>query len=97
RAAVRALAGLAIGDGEQTARAVAVLFGEVVEPLGDAFGVAEAHAYVDGFADLGLTNGQIAARGHRWLDADPAPVEGELRLAVVLSKVTLGAEIFQAA
>ncbi|HZR00504.1 MAG TPA: glycosyltransferase family 9 protein [Chloroflexota bacterium] len=117
RAAVRALAGLAIGDGEQTARAVAVLFGEVVEPLGDAFGVAEAHAYVDvfaevidvarrhpraaaidrGLADLGLTNGQIAARGHRWLDADPAPVEGELRLAVVLSKVTLGAEIFQAA
>jgi plasmid stabilization system protein ParE len=52
RAAARRLAAQAIGEGPEAEAAVKALFAEIVEPLGDAFEAAAAHAYVDAFAEV---------------------------------------------
>jgi ADP-heptose:LPS heptosyltransferase len=52
RQAVRDLAAQAIGEGPEAEAAVKALFVGIVEPLGDAFEAAAAHAYVDVFAEV---------------------------------------------
>lgn len=52
RAAARALAAAAIGDGAGAEAAVRALFTDIVEPLADSFEPAAAHAFVDAFAEV---------------------------------------------
>ena len=46
-----------------------------------------------GLAELGYTSGALAERAHAWLEAGPPAPIGQPTLVIVLSQVTLGAEV----
>jgi len=52
-----------------------------------------ASALDRGLAELGHTNGSLAARGHAWLEPRPPAPIGDPSLVVVLSQVNFGAEV----
>lgn len=108
--AARELASLAAAGDGGAVEASRALFADVVEPLGDAFGVPEAHAFVDLLCEVveavrdhpelaALTRdaGPIGLagleRGHRLVQPPLPACVGDARLFVLLSRVTLGAEI----
>lgn len=96
RDAVRALAASAIGERTAVDMAVRALFLEIVEPLADSFEPAAAHAFVDAFAevvDIARHHPDAAERAHAWLEAGPPAPIGQPTLVIVLSQVTLGAEV----
>lgn len=109
--AVRTLCQRAM-EGDQ--ESVEALFGEIVEPLSDAFTERAARLYVRTFAEaidvaraapdgarldreltaFGLADTEsLVARGTRLLAACAPPPIGQANLFVVLSRVTLGADV----